>query len=153
MKRLNIYCTAGFPALNSTLEVMRIAEEAGADIIELGIPYSDPVADGPVIEAAGKKALAGGMSIPVLFSQIEKMRNEIAIPVYLMGYLNPVLQYGMENFVEKAAAAGVTGIILPDLPPQVFEQQYAALLKNTSCTSFASSLRKQAMIESAISIA
>lgn len=129
MKKLNIYTTAGFPQLEDTLAVMHTIQNAGADIIELGIPYSDPVADGPVIQAASKKALENGMSIHVLFSQLEDMRKTITIPVYLMGYFNPVLQYGVDQIVAKAADVGITGLIIPDLPPAVFDREYRSLFE------------------------
>ena len=106
-KVLNVYCTAGYPRLESTLEVMQALQESGADIIELGIPYSDPLADGPVIQASGSKALENGMSIATLFNQLQDFRNTIHVPVVLMGYLNPVLQYGFEQFCADAAHVGV----------------------------------------------
>lgn len=121
---LNIYCTAGYPFLNSTNEVMLALQDAGADIIELGIPYSDPIADGPVIQQSNMQALQNGMSLPVLFKQLERMRDNIHVPVILMGYMNPVLQYGFEKFCKAAAEAGVDGVILPDLPIYEFETEY-----------------------------
>src|SRR5580704_3395121 len=126
---LNIYCTAGYPDLSSTLPVMRSLQQYGADIIELGMPYSDPLADGPVIQASGSRALSNGMTIKTLFQQLEGLRKEIDLPVLLMGYMNPVLQYGFENFCRDAAAVGVDGLILPDLPEYEFETQYGALIK------------------------
>lgn len=125
---LNIYCTAGFPQLNSTGTVITALQNNGADIIEIGIPYSDPVADGPVIQQSNMVALENGMSIPVLFRQLEKIKDDIRIPLILMGYLNPVLQYGFERFCEDAASVGVSGIILPDLPMYEFETEYRQLL-------------------------
>jgi len=121
---LNIYCTAGFPKLHSTMEVMEALQQSGADMIELGIPYSDPIADGPVIQQSNMQALQNGMSIPILFEQLKDVRNKIKVPVILMGYLNPVLQYGIEKFCEAAALAGIDGIILPDLPMHEFETEY-----------------------------
>ena len=128
-KVLNVYCTAGYPQLNSTLEVMKALQESGADIIELGMPYSDPLADGPVIQQSGSVALANGMTIKVLFEQLQNFRNEISIPVVLMGYMNPVLQYGFEKFCADAAAGGIDGLILPDLPEYEFETEYGAIIK------------------------
>jgi len=128
-KILNVYCTAGFPQLDSTLQVMQALQQHGADIIELGIPYSDPLADGPVIQASGSQALANGMSIAKLFQQLEDFRKEISLPVVLMGYLNPVLQYGFEKFCADAARVGVDGLILPDLPMHEFETEYGAIIK------------------------
>lgn len=126
---LNVYCTAGFPALDSTLEVMQALQDNGADLIELGMPYSDPLADGPVIQDSSAIALANGMTIEKLFEQLTGFRNKITIPVILMGYMNPVLQYGFEAFCEKAAEVGVDGLILPDLPQYEFEAEYGAIVK------------------------
>jgi tryptophan synthase alpha chain len=128
-KVLNVYCTAGFPRLDSTLEVLTALEENGADLIELGMPYSDPLADGPVIQASSTKALENGMTISTLFSQLKVMRPAIGVPVLLMGYMNPVLQYGFERFCESAAGAGVDGLILPDLPIYEFETEYGPVMK------------------------
>lgn len=126
---LNVYCTAGFPKLNSTLEVMQSLQQNGADIIELGMPYSDPLADGEVIQQSSSVAIANGMTIQVLFEQLATMRQSVKIPVILMGYMNPVLQYGFERFCKDAAAVGVDGLILPDLPEHEFETQYGAIIK------------------------
>src|ERR1700743_2065355 len=126
---LNIYCTAGFPQLDSTLEVMKALQDNGADLIELGMPYSDPLADGPVIQASSTRALENGMSLAVLFEQLKDMRSSIRIPVLLMGYLNPILQYGFERFCESAARVGVDGLILPDLPIYEFETEYGPVMK------------------------
>ncbi|HVU95875.1 MAG TPA: tryptophan synthase subunit alpha [Puia sp.] len=126
---LNVYCTAGFPRLDSTLEVMRALQEGGADLIELGMPYSDPLADGPVIQASSSVALSNGMTIARLFEQLATMRQTVTVPVLLMGYMNPVLQYGFEKFCEAAAAAGVDGLILPDLPIYEFETEYGPVMK------------------------
>ncbi|MGC4234321.1 MAG: tryptophan synthase subunit alpha [Niabella sp.] len=128
-KILNIYCTAGFPRLDSTLPVMKALQESGADIIELGMPYSDPLADGETIQKSSAVALANGMNMQVLFEQLKDMRNEIKIPVVLMGYMNPVLQYGFENFCADAARAGIDGLILPDLPQHEFEKTYRSILE------------------------
>src|SRR5213083_626162 len=97
-KVLNVYCTAGYPQLHSTIEVMKALQENGADIIELGMPYSDPLADGAVIQQSNMTALQNGMSIPLLFAQLKGFRDIIHVPVILMGYMNPVLQYGFEKF-------------------------------------------------------
>src|SRR6188474_922923 len=104
---LNVYCTAGYPQLNSTIEVMKALQENGADIIELGMPYSDPLADGPVIQQSSSTALANGMTIKKLFQQLKDFRKSISVPVVLMGYMNPVLQYGFERFCTDAASAGI----------------------------------------------
>src|SRR5690606_1428169 len=121
-KILNIYCTAGYPKLDSTLPVMKALQDSGADIIELGMPYSDPLADGETIQKSSAIALANGMNMELLFEQLKDMRKEVTIPVVLMGYMNPVLQYGFERFCADAAKAGVDGLILPDLPQHEFEQ-------------------------------
>lgn len=128
-KVLNVYCTAGYPHLNSTLEVMKALQENGADIIELGMPYSDPLADGPVIQQSGSIALANGMTIKKLFEQLNDFREGIHVPVVLMGYMNPVLQYGFEKFCVDAATAGIDGLIIPDLPEFEFETEYGAIIK------------------------
>ncbi|MBZ5856632.1 tryptophan synthase subunit alpha [Flavihumibacter profundi] len=128
---LNVYCTAGYPKLNSTLEVMEALQENGADLIELGMPYSDPLADGPVIQASSSVALDNGMTITVLFEQLKDFRKRIHVPVILMGYMNPVLQYGFERFCKDAAAVGVDGLILPDLPEYEFETEYGAVIRQS----------------------
>lgn len=121
---LNIYCTAGFPELNDTLPVMKALQQYGADIIELGMPFSDPLADGPVIQDSSTRAINNGMSLKVLFEQLKDFREQIHVPVLLMGYLNPVLLYGIENFCKKCAEVGVDGVILPDLPMDEYESEY-----------------------------
>lgn len=126
---LNVYCTAGYPELDSTLSVMKALQNNGADLIELGMPYSDPLADGPVIQASGAKALQNGMTIAKLFEQLADFRKEITVPVVLMGYLNPLLQYGFSTFCEKAAEVGIDGLIIPDIPMFEYEKEYAAILK------------------------
>ncbi|MEI6950184.1 tryptophan synthase subunit alpha [Paraflavisolibacter sp. H34] len=128
-KVLNVYCTAGFPKLESTLKVMRALQENGADLIELGMPYSDPLADGPVIQASSAVALKNGMTIKKLFEQLQDFRKEITLPVVLMGYINPILQYGFERFCADAAAAGVDGLILPDIPMYEFQNEYGPIIK------------------------
>lgn len=125
---LNVYFTAGYPALNSTLEIMEALQESGVDLIELGMPYSDPLADGPVIQESSLQALSNGMSIQTLFGQLKDMRSSIHVPVVLMGYMNPVLQYGFERFCADAASAGVDGLILPDMPTHEFEQTYRTVI-------------------------
>ena len=128
-KILNIYCTAGYPKLDSTLTVMKALQDSGADIIELGMPYSDPLADGETIQKSSAIALDNGMTMHVLFEQLAGMREQINIPVVLMGYMNPVLQYGFEQFCSDAAKAGVDGLILPDLPQHEFEKTYKAIIE------------------------
>jgi tryptophan synthase alpha chain len=132
---LNVYCTAGYPALNSTISIMQALQESGADLIELGMPYSDPLADGPVIQASSTQSLENGMTINLLFDQLKNFRSadhqqqSIKVPVILMGYMNPVLQYGFEKFCADAATVGIDGLILPDLPPYEFEHEYGAIIK------------------------
>jgi tryptophan synthase alpha chain len=126
---LNVYCTAGYPRLDSTMEVLKALEENGADLIELGMPYSDPLADGPVIQASSTQALANGMTMAKLFGQLKGLRPSVKVPVLLMGYMNPVLQYGFERFCESAAEVGVDGLILPDLPIYEFETEYGPVMK------------------------
>jgi tryptophan synthase alpha chain len=126
---LNVYCTAGYPTLQSTVNIMRSLQENGADLIELGMPYSDPLADGPVIQASSAKALQNGMTISTLFDQLKDFRKDITVPVILMGYLNPLLQYGFDRFCARAAEAGIDGIIIPDIPMYEFEMEYSAIIK------------------------
>lgn len=133
---LSIYFTAGFPGPEDTLPIIKALEEAGADIVEIGVPYSDPVADGPTIQESNKIALENGMSLKKLFSQIKDMRTQVQIPVILMGYLNPIMQYGIEAFCKKCKEVGVDGVIVPDLPMQQYLDEYKELfdhydLRNT----------------------
>jgi tryptophan synthase alpha chain len=126
---LNTYVTAGYPKSDSTLRVMGALQESGADIIELGMPYSDPLADGPVIQHSSTIALQQGMSIARLFEQLKNFRSSIHIPVVLMGYMNPVLQYGFERFCSDAKDCGIDGLILPDLPEYEFDTEYGAIIR------------------------
>lgn len=126
---LNVYCTAGYPKLNSTVEVLTALQQNGADIIEIGMPYSDPLADGPVIQQSNMVALENGMSIALLFEQLKEARATIKLPIILMGYMNPILQFGLKEFCAAAAAVGVDGIILPDLPMYEFETTYKQLFE------------------------
>jgi tryptophan synthase alpha chain len=126
---LSIYFTAGYPDLNSTMDIAEKLEKAGVDFLEIGFPYSDPVADGPVIQKSSEKSLENGMTLHVLFNQIRDLRKRVSIPVLLMGYVNPVLQYGVEKFCQAAAEAGVNGIIIPDLPMYEYEELYRGYFK------------------------
>lgn len=128
MKKLNIYFTAGIPHLEDTAEIIKLIQNSGADMMEIGMPYSDPVADGPVIQKAHELALQNGMTIEKLFSQLKSVQNEIKIPVILMGYINPVLSFGFENFCKECSESGVSGLIIPDLPPIEFEKNYREIL-------------------------
>lgn len=126
---LNVYCTAGYPQLSSTVEVMQALEANGADIIEIGMPYSDPLADGEVIQQSSAVALDNGMTLNILFEQLKDCRNKVSIPIILMGYMNPIMQYGLEKFCAAAAEVGVDALILPDLPMYEFETEYGAIIK------------------------
>jgi len=126
---LSVYFTAGYPTLNSTMDILSGLEGNGVDIVELGIPFSDPLADGPVIQRSSEIALKNGMNLDLLFEQTKEMRKKISIPVVLMGYLNPLLQYGVEKFLQKAAANGFDALIIPDLPIREYELQYKALFE------------------------
>lgn len=121
---LSIYFTAGFPDLNDTEIILKALQSNGADLVEVGMPYSDPLADGPVIQNSDMKALQNGMTIKKLFEQLNKAKEQIKVPLILMGYLNPVLQYGFEQFCEDAKNSGISGIILPDLPVVEYENEY-----------------------------
>jgi tryptophan synthase alpha chain len=127
---LNVYCTAGYPQLDSTPEVMKALQASGADLIELGMPYSDPLADGPVIQASSSQALHNGMTITTLFNQLKEFRKDISVPVVLMGYVNPLLQYGIEKFCAKAAEVGIDGLIIPDIPMYEYEKEYKAIIES-----------------------
>lgn len=129
MKKLNIYFTAGIPQLEDTADIIKTIQDSGADMIEIGMPYSDPVADGPVIQQAHELALKNGMNIEKLFSQLKSIKGEIKIPVILMGYINPVLSFGFEKFCRECAESGVSGLIIPDLPPIEFEKNYQEILE------------------------
>lgn len=121
---LAVYFSAGHPGLNDTATIVETLDKAGADIVEIGMPFSDPVADGPVIQQSSLQALKNGMSLKLLFQQLDKIRKKTAIPIVLMGYLNPVLQYGIENFCKKCSELGIDGTILPDLPPDLYAGNY-----------------------------
>ncbi|OHX66785.1 tryptophan synthase subunit alpha [Flammeovirga pacifica] len=113
---LNIYFTAGYPKLDDTRKVLKALQEGGADLIEIGIPFSDPVADGPTIQESNMQALENGMTMQKLFEQLDGFREEVDVPVVVMGYFNPIMQYGLEKFCKDAQRVGIDGIIVPDLP-------------------------------------
>jgi len=121
---LSVYFTAGYPYLESVERIILALESEGADMIEIGIPYSDPLADGPVIQQTGKIALTNGMSLKNLFRQIDQIRKKTSIPLVLMGYLNPLIQYGFSEFCSSAANAGIDGLIIPDLPLYEYRTYY-----------------------------
>lgn len=113
---LSVYFTAGYPNLNDTASILKALQAKGIHMVEVGIPFSDPMADGPVIQEAATQALRNGMSLHLLFEQLKEIRSEVQIPIILMGYLNPIMQYGFEKFCESCIEAGVDGMIIPDLP-------------------------------------
>jgi tryptophan synthase alpha chain len=129
-KVLNVYFTAGFPKLNDTVNILKALEKGGVDIVEIGMPYSDPIADGETIQASNQKALDNGMSIKVLFEQLKNIRTEsFKLPIILMGYFNPVYQYGVEEFCKKCSEVGIDGVILPDLPIDEYDINYKAIFE------------------------
>lgn len=127
---LSIYITAGYPGLYDTLPLLRSLQEYGADMVEIGMPFSDPLADGPVIQQSSQQALQNGISLKILFQELEKVRESIHIPLVLMGYLNPVLQMGMEAFLGRCRDVGIDGVIIPDLPPVEYESEYLDLFRS-----------------------
>jgi tryptophan synthase alpha chain len=126
---LSIYFTAGFPRLNHTGEILNALQKYGADLVEIGMPYSDPLADGPVIQHSSTVAILNGITIKLLFEQLKDCRNNFHLPLILMGYLNPVMQYGIKNFCRDAHNAGIDGIILPDLPLHEYEAEYKVVFQ------------------------
>jgi len=124
---LSVYFTAGFPALQDTRRILCALQNEGIDLVEIGIPFSDPMADGPVIQQSSTQALRNGMTLNLLFEQLEGVRDEIHIPLILMGYLNPIMQYGFEAFCQKCVAVGIDGVIIPDLPFNEYRQSYQAI--------------------------
>jgi tryptophan synthase alpha chain len=124
---LSIYFTAGYPDINDTLTIIRELDRAGADMIEIGMPFSDPVADGPVIQRSSEKALQNGMSLNLLFKQLDKIREITDLPLILMGYINPFFRFGMESFITKCSETGIDGTIIPDLPVNEYLGSYASL--------------------------
>ncbi len=132
---LSVYYTAGFPKLKDTLPIAVALERAGADIIEIGIPFSDPIADGPTIQESNKQALDSGMNLHLLLEQVQEIRESVSIPIILMGYINPVLQFGFEKFVKEAARVGVDGLILPDLPVDEYLEMYKSIVDENGLTN------------------
>lgn len=135
ISKLSIYYTAGYPNLNSTVEIAESLENAGVDFLEIGIPYSDPVADGPVIQGSSSVALKNGMTVEKLFEQLSDLRKTVNIPIFLMGYFNPVLQYGVERFCEKCAEVGVDGVIIPDLPMYEYKELYQSVFEENKVSN------------------
>jgi len=132
---LSIYFTAGYPELDSTLKIAEELEKAGADFLEIGFPYSDPLADGPVIQNSSQIALKNGMTVEVLFKQLKDLRSRVTIPVFLMGYFNTVFQYGVERFCKACVDVGVDGVIVPDLPMYEYEELYADVFKENEISN------------------
>ncbi|MBC2844786.1 tryptophan synthase subunit alpha [Winogradskyella flava] len=125
-KLLSIYFTAGYPNVDDTATIIQNLETSGVDMIEIGLPFSDPLADGPTIQASSTAALKNGMTSELLFEQLKDIRQSVSIPLIIMGYFNPMLQYGIEAFCEKCQAIGIDGLIIPDLPVDVYHSEYKA---------------------------
>lgn len=128
-KLLSIYFSAGYPNLNETASIIKNLEESGVDMVEIGLPFSDPLADGPTIQNSGNIALKNGMTTEILFSQLEDIRKEVEIPLLIMGYFNPILQYGVESFCKKCKEVGIDGLIIPDLPVDVYQSKYQQIFE------------------------
>lgn len=127
---LNIYFTAGYPRLDSTAEILSGLDRHGVDLIEIGMPYSDPMADGPVIQKSSAQAIQNGLTLDILFEQIHSVSSDISVPLIMMGYLNQMMQYGEKRFLEMAFSAGIRGLIIPDLPPELYEEQYQKMFQD-----------------------
>ena len=123
-KILSIYFSAGYPSLNDTVQIIQDLEKSGVDLIEIGLPFSDPLADGPTIQESSTKALESGMTTKLLFEQLENIRQTVQIPLIIMGYFNPILQYGIEDFCRKCQEIGIDGLIIPDLPVDIYAENY-----------------------------
>jgi len=139
---LSVYFTAGYPDLEDTVPVIQELVKNGVDLIEIGMPFSDPVADGPVIQQSSLVALQHGMSIRKLFEQLKDIRQSVDIPLILMGYINPVLQYGVEAFCQKCNEVGIDGLIIPDLPMDVYEEEYKSIVEANNLPDYATNFRR-----------
>lgn len=128
-KLLSIYFTAGFPNLNDTTTIIKELEKSGVDMIEIGLPFSDPLADGPTIQESSTIAIENGMTTKVLFEQLKDIRKSVQIPLIIMGYFNPMLQFGIENFCKKCTEVGIDGLIIPDLPLEIYKSEYQSIFK------------------------
>lgn len=128
-KLLSIYFTAGYPQLDDTVSILQELEKSGVDMIEIGLPFSDPLADGPTIQASSTQALKNGMTTEVLFNQLKDIRKTVDIPLIIMGYFNPILQYGVEAFCKKCKEIGIDGLIIPDLPVDVYHEDYKSIFE------------------------
>jgi tryptophan synthase alpha chain len=127
---LSIFYTAGYPELNDTVNIAQACQSAGVDLLEIGIPFSDSLVDGPTIQASNEVALSNGMSLNALFEQLKELRASVNLPIILMGCINPIEQYGMQKFCQKLNELGIDGALIADLPPEVFESDYRSILKN-----------------------
>jgi tryptophan synthase alpha chain len=132
---LSIYYTAGYPQLNTTVDIAEALEKAGVDFLEIGFPYSDPVADGPTIQHSSQQALDSGMTLNLLFEQLKDLRKRVTIPILLMGYVNPIVQFGVERFCKMAAEVGVDGVIVPDLPMYEYEKMYSRFFMDNNLSN------------------
>ncbi|MBT8266068.1 MAG: tryptophan synthase subunit alpha [Bacteroidia bacterium] len=128
-KILSIYFTAGYPIINDTVSILKALEQNGIDMIEIGLPFSDPLADGPTIQASSTQALKNGMTTTLLFEQLNDIRDSVSIPLILMGYFNPILQFGVEAFCKKCQEIGIDGLIIPDLPVDVYYENYKSIFE------------------------
>ena len=128
-KLLSIYFSAGHPNLEDTLPILRALQSSGVDMVEIGLPFSDPLADGPTIQESSTQALRNGMTTAKLFQQLESVREEIDIPLILMGYFNPMMQFGIESFCQRCEAIGIDGLIIPDLPVDIYHERYKSLFE------------------------
>lgn len=129
-KLLSIYFTAGFPQLNDTVSIIEDLEKSGVDMIEIGLPFSDPLADGPTIQASSTTSLNNGMTSAILFDQLTDIRKTVSIPLIIMGYFNPIMQYGVESFCKKCTEIGIDGLIIPDLPVKEYTEKYKGIFEN-----------------------
>jgi tryptophan synthase alpha chain len=128
-KLLSIYFSAGYPNLNDTVQIIQDLEKSGVDMIEIGLPFSDPLADGPTIQESSTQALQNGMTTKLLFEQLATIRQTVKIPLIIMGYFNPMLQYGVEEFCQKCAEIGIDGLIIPDLPVDIYAENYKGIFE------------------------
>jgi len=126
---LSVYFTAGYPSLNDTFRTITELEKRGVDMVEIGIPFSDPIADGPVIQQSGTKALNNGMTLSLLFEQLKEIREYSNVPLVMMGYINPIIRMGIEKFLENASKTGIDGVIIPDLPPEEYNEKYKSMFE------------------------
>ncbi len=126
---LNIYFTAGYPDVDSMPQIIQELSDSGADLIEIGLPYSDPLADGETIQQSSAVALKNGMTLPLFFEQLKDIREKTSVPLLIMGYLNQLIQYGLENFCQKAKEVGIDGLIIPDMPLYTYENEYRSIIK------------------------